>query len=56
MNEVISKNDLTVEEHVQRIQHCLDQTRRSILKLLFQLKNVGTKLEMKFFKKKSQHA
>lgn len=30
MNEVLSKNELTVEEHVQRIQQCLDKTRQSI--------------------------
>ena len=51
MNEVISKNELTVEEHVQRIQQCLDKTRQSIFETVISIKECRDQVGDEVFQK-----
>ena len=51
MNEIISKNELTVEEHVQRIRQCLDRTRQSIFETVVSIKECRDQVGDEVFQK-----
>ena len=51
MNEIISRNELTVEEHVQRIKLCLNRTRQSIFDTVISIKECKEQLGNEVFQK-----
>jgi DNA-binding transcriptional ArsR family regulator len=51
MNEIISRNELTIEEHVQRIKLCLDRTRQSIFDTVISIKECRDQVGDEVFQK-----
>lgn len=51
MNEIISRNELTIEEHVQRIKLCLERTRQSIFETVISIKECKEQLGNDVFQK-----
>ena len=51
MNEIISRNELTIEEHVQRIKMCLERTRQSIFETVISIKECKEQLGNDVFQK-----
>lgn len=51
MNEIVSKNNLTIDEHVQRIRHCLDKTRQSIFETVISIKECREQVGEDVFQK-----
>ena len=51
MNEIIPPNQLSLEEHINRIRDCLERTRQSIFETVISIKECKEQLGDEVFQK-----